>query len=81
MLHSYSDAYKDMKYRISDNLTVIAALIILTLLALALIGCGIPSYPYLYPPEALGGARVGFRHDEKNDQDVFRGYEIFYRFY
>lgn len=50
-------------------------------LLLILTGCGIPSYPYLYPPEALGGGRVGFTHDEDNDPTVFVGYEIFYRFY
>ncbi|MDZ7793384.1 MAG: hypothetical protein U5P10_06715 [Spirochaetia bacterium] len=70
-----------MKRCISVNLTIIVALIILTLLTLPVIGCGIPSYPYLYPPEALGGGRVGFSHDENNDPDAFRGYEIFYRFY
>src|SRR6056297_1722904 len=90
MLHLFSDEYKNMKLRIPGKLTVhmktlkiiiVAASFFLALLALAVIGCGIPSYPYLYPPEALGGGVVGFSHDENNDPDVFRGYEIFYRFY
>jgi hypothetical protein len=51
------------------------------LLLLALTTCGIPSYPYLYPPEALGGGRVGFTHNSDNNSTVFVGYEIYYRFY
>ena len=48
---------------------------------LSLMTCGIPSYPYLFPPEAIGGGRTGFVHDSDNDPNVFVGYEIFYRFY
>ena len=82
--------YKDMKFRKPYNLNIyvifcraplITAFFFLTLFTVLFMSCGIPSYPYLYPPEALGGAIVGFRHDENNDPDVFRGYEIFYRFY
>jgi len=70
-----------MKFRKPDNLNIYTAWFLLTLFTGLVVSCGIPSYPYLYPPEALGGERVGFRHDANNDQDVFRGYEIFYRFY
>lgn len=51
------------------------------LLLISIGTCGIPSYPYLYPPEALDGGRVGFSHDSDNDPTVFAGYEFFYRFY
>ncbi len=50
---------------------------------LSLIACGIPSYPYLFPPEAFESRdRVGFT-DNQNDPDKFIsfGYEIYYRFY
>ncbi|MFW6208813.1 MAG: hypothetical protein ACOC7X_08920, partial [Spirochaetota bacterium] len=63
------------------HLTVLSAgVLILLILTTA---CGIPSYPYLYPPEAFeSGDRVGFT-DNKNDPDKFIsfGYEIYYRFY
>jgi len=73
-----------MKFRILSNITVIVALIILTLLMLLVGGCGIPSYTYLYPPTAdpyAADAVLTFTHDEDNDQAVFKGYEIYYRFY
>ncbi|MFW6274565.1 MAG: hypothetical protein ACOC2P_01875, partial [Spirochaetota bacterium] len=61
------------------HLTVLSAgVLILLILTTA---CGIPSYPYLYPPEARGGGRTGFTHDSNNDPTVFVGYELFYRFY
>ncbi len=60
------------------RLTVLTAGVIILLI---LIACGIPSYPYLYPPEAIGGGRTGFVHDSDNDPNVFIGYEVFYRFY
>jgi len=46
-------------------------------------GCGIPSYPYLYPPDPgdQEDERLYFTHDSDNDPTVFVGYEIFYRFY
>ena len=44
-------------------------------------GCGIPDYPYLYPPDALSDPDVGFDHDPLNDPDVFLGYDIYYKFY
>jgi len=61
-------------------------IVIFVVLILLSAGCGIPSYPYLYPPEAIGvTGEVKFKHDPKNGNpeqiDVFRGYEIFYRFY
>jgi hypothetical protein len=43
--------------------------------------CGIESYPYLFPPERISGADIDFRHDERNDPSVFRGYEFYYRIY
>lgn len=84
MLRLFSNEYTHMKFCKLVNRSLIAAssfLIMLTLLAGAVPGCGIPSIPYLYPPEALGGGEVGFNHDKNNDPDVFRGYEFFYRFY
>ncbi|MDY7027058.1 MAG: hypothetical protein SVR04_02055 [Spirochaetota bacterium] len=52
------------------------------LLVLLLSACGIPQYPYLYPPEAFSETnRVGFDHVASNDPNVFRGYEIYYKFY
>jgi len=52
------------------------------LLVLLLSACGIPQYPYLYPPEAFSDpTRVGFNHNDLNDPTVFRGYEIYYKFY
>lgn len=84
MLRLFSNEYTHMKFCKLGNRSLIAAssfLIMLTLLAGAVPGCGIPSIPYLYPPEALGGGEVGFNHDKNNDPDVFRGYEFFYRFY
>ncbi len=45
-------------------------------------GCGIPDYPYLYPPESLDVEnQIGFVHDPDNDPGVFEGYEIYYRIY
>lgn len=43
--------------------------------------CGIPDYPYLYPPDAFEDVRIGFKHDPDNDPNVFEGYEIYYRVY
>jgi len=44
--------------------------------------CGIPSFPYLYPPEVLTAAGyIEFQHDDDNDPNVFEGYEIYYRIY
>ncbi|MFW5776901.1 MAG: hypothetical protein ACOCZB_06410 [Spirochaetota bacterium] len=47
--------------------------------------CGIPQFVFLAPPE-LGGVNslpptVSFSHDEINDIDSFRGYELYYKFY
>jgi hypothetical protein len=73
-----------MKFCKAGNLTLIVALFILTLLTVLVIGCGIPSYPYLYPPEAkdpYSDSVLTFFHDGDNDPGVFKGYEIFYRFY
>ncbi|MCF7913715.1 MAG: hypothetical protein K9L66_00960 [Spirochaetaceae bacterium] len=64
---------------------IIIALFFLTLLTGLVISCGIPSYPYLYPPEAQDPfatvSVLTFTHDDDNDPAVFKGYEIFYRFY
>lgn len=52
------------------------------LLVLLLSACGIPQYPYLYPPNSFSDpTKVGFNHEESNDPNVFRGYEIYYKFY
>jgi hypothetical protein len=54
------------------------------LLVLLLSACGIPQYPYLYPPDA--GYPVGFMHDSDNrslilGEGPFVGYDIYYKFY
>ncbi|MGC9313205.1 MAG: hypothetical protein ACP5IA_10980 [Sediminispirochaetaceae bacterium] len=56
------------------------------LLVLFLSACGIPQYPYLYPPEASGYPAVGFTHDSDNrsltlGEGPFVGYDIYYKFY
>ncbi|HDQ13743.1 MAG TPA: hypothetical protein ENN41_02880 [Sediminispirochaeta sp.] len=48
--------------------------------AVLFVSCGIPSYPYLWPPEKIPN-EIGFTHDERNAADVFVGYEIYYRIY
>lgn len=54
-------------------------------LAVLLIGCGIPELAYLEPP-TLGTVtdlppRVTFLHSTDNNTDSFSGYELYYRFY
>ena len=56
------------------------------LLALLLSACGIPQYPYLYPPNASSYPSVGFTHDDDNrsltlGEGPFVGYDIYYKFY
>jgi len=56
------------------------------LLILLLSACGIPQYPYLYPPNASSYPSVGFTHDDDNrsltlGEGPFVGYDIYYKFY
>jgi len=52
-----------------------------------LCSCGLYSYPYIYAPSLSGGvassaqAEVTIVHNGDNDPAVFRGYEIYYKFY
>ncbi len=43
--------------------------------------CGIESFPYLFPADSIAGVTADFRHDDRNDPNVFRGYELYYRVY
>jgi hypothetical protein len=49
-------------------------------------GCGLYSYPYIYPPDIqrtmIGTSQVvSIINTGDNDPDVFQGYEIYYKFY
>lgn len=49
-------------------------------------GCGLYSYPYIYPPDiqrTMTGTPqvVSIINTGDNDPDVFQGYEIYYKFY
>lgn len=52
-----------------------------------LCSCGLYSYPYIHEPSLIGGTATSGRpyvailHDGDNDPSVFRGYEIYYKFY
>ena len=52
-----------------------------------LCSCGLYSYPYIYAPSLSGGTastaqhEVTIVHNGDNDPNVFRGYEIYYKFY
>ena len=52
-----------------------------------LCSCGLYSYPYIYEPSLRGGTAgtgqnyVYIIHNGDNDPNVFRGYEIYYKFY
>ena len=57
----------------------------MVLAALLATSCGIPQYVFLAPP-VLGTVSslpptMSFAHDELNDLDSFRGYELYYKFY
>jgi hypothetical protein len=58
---------------------------LLTALAMILVGCGIPQYDYIAAP-TMGSitadpAVLHFMHDTYNDTEIFLGYEIYYKFY
>ncbi len=60
--------------------------IILTLSAVMLSSsCGLYSYPYISPPDvrtvSITGGNAIIINTGDNDPDVFRGYEIYYKFY
>lgn len=56
-------------------------------MVMLLCSCGLYSSPYIYEPSLDGGTATSGRpyvtivHDEDNDSSVFRGYEIYYKFY
>ncbi len=67
---------------------------ILTLSLVLLFGCflftcGMPTYPYLYPPSLSGSAPKGlgsdnkfeFKTSDKNNDAFYDGYEVYYKFY
>ena len=56
-------------------------------MVMLLCSCGLYSYPYVYAPSLHGGVastaqhEVFITHNGDNDPSVFRGYEIYYKFY
>jgi hypothetical protein len=62
------------------NFPLPAVAVALLLVSVLLGSCGVESYPYLFPAEAIAG-EVGFSHDDRNDPNVFQGYELYYRLY
>ncbi len=58
-----------------------------TPLTFLLTACGLPSVPFLWPPENPGlegvanQAILTFQHNPNNDIDDFLGYDIWYKFY
>ena len=56
-------------------------------MVMLLCSCGLYSYPYIYAPSLKGGAAgtgqnyVYIIHNGDNDPNVFRGYELYYKFY
>ena len=56
-------------------------------MVMLLCSCGLYSYPYIYEPSLQGGTATSGRtnvtiiHNGDNDPNVFRGYELYYKFY
>lgn len=56
-------------------------------MVMLLCSCGLYSYPYISEPSLRGGTAgtvqnyVYIIHDGDNDPNVFRGYELYYKFY
>ncbi len=56
-------------------------------MVMLLCSCGLYSSPYIYEPSLNGGTATSGRpyvtivHDGDNDPSVFRGYELYYKFY
>ncbi len=56
-------------------------------MVMLLCSCGLYSYPYIHEPSLRGGTAgtgqnyVYIIHNGDNDPNVFRGYEIYYKFY
>ena len=56
-------------------------------MVMLLCSCGLYSYPYIHEPSLRGGTAgtgqnyVTIIHDGDNDPNVFRGYELYYKFY
>ncbi len=46
-----------------------------------ILSCGIPSPVFLAPPETISFTNPSFYHADRNNPDIFRGYEIFYLIY
>lgn len=57
------------------------------IMVMILCSCGLYSYPYIYAPSLQGGTastaqhQVTIIHNGENDSAVFRGYEVYYKFY
>jgi len=62
-----------------------AGCLFLPLCSLILFACGLPSEPFLYPPERTTSAAdpsvLRFANPEDNNPDIFIGYLIIYRFF
>ncbi len=56
-------------------------------MVILLCSCGLYSYPFIYEPSLSGGTAgtghdyVNIIHNGDNDPNVFRGYELYYKFY
>ena len=56
-------------------------------MVMLLCSCGLYSYPYIHEPSLKGGpattgrTNVTIIHNGDNDPNVFRGYELYYKFY
>lgn len=56
-------------------------------MVMLLCSCGLYSYPYIHEPSLRGGTATTGRtnvkiiHNGDNDPNVFRGYELYYKFY
>ncbi len=73
------------RFRFIPRLAVVlGGLLGVGVLALTVVGCGLPSVPFLEEPVKLDeeGTVIRFRHASDNDDvDEFRGYELYYKFY
>ena len=60
------------------------SLFLLLLILPVAAGCGLPTEPFLYPPDYINTNNPGvlqFRNDPGNNPDVFLGYMLFYKLY
>ena len=69
--------------------TLARGLLTAAAIAAFLVACGLPTIPYLAPPQnadTTGGANeetwnLTFEHNPQNDGDDFQGYELYYKLY